>query len=394
MPNLKSGADCCGCTACASICGHDALHMIPDSLGFKYPVVDYDKCVECKLCEKMCEYSPEYRTPDNYKEPIPYGLRLKDKESMMKSRSGGAFAAISDWILDKDGVVYGSAFKDHFVVAHKRATNANERDAMRGSKYVQSDLEGIFKEVRKDLSEGKWVLFSGTTCQVNGLKTFIPKKLREKLLLVDIVCHGVPSPAVWQSYLQWVEETSGKKIKSFNFRDKSKSGWTDHKESILFEGAEFPVVTDEYTYLFYQHIMIRDCCGSCPFTNLRRPSDLTLADFWGWEKTDKSFNADDKGASLLLVSTPKGKKIFDEIREEFDVIEPELRNVMQPHLKKPTKLHRQSKKFKNDFANHDFNYLLHHYGNRGWRFKLRDIIRRIRYKYIWIKQKHFNKRAK
>ena len=155
----------------------------------------------------------------------------------MKSRSGAAFVAISDYIIDNGGVVYGAGYNDHFRVAHKRATTKNERDEFRGSKYVQSDLTGVFRCVRDDLKNGLTVLFSGTPCQTAGLNAFIGKTLRRNLLLIDIVCHGVPSPYIWRDYIEFLEKKHGEKIIVVNFRDKEKFGWRAHRESFIFSGG-------------------------------------------------------------------------------------------------------------------------------------------------------------
>ena len=157
---------------------------------------------------------------------------------IMKSRSGAAFVAISDYILEKGGVVYGAGYKDHFRVAHKRATTKEERDEFRGSKYVQSDLTGIFRQVKEDLKQGLTVLFSGTPCQTSGLSSYIGKSLRKNLFLVDIVCHGVPGPYIWRDYLTYIEKKHGSRVVKVNFRDKERYGWKAHKETFEFVGGE------------------------------------------------------------------------------------------------------------------------------------------------------------
>lgn len=230
--------NCCGCTACQSICPHDAISMCPDPLGFLYPKVDVSKCVECGLCEKVCQFNEHYDTSLNLREPEAYAVRHKDMDELMRSRSGAAFVAISDYVLENGGVVYGAGYKDHFRVSHKRAASKQERDEFRGSKYVQSDLSDVFRAVRKDLQDGLFVLFSGTPCQTAGLNAYIGPKLRERLLLVDIVCHGVPSPYIWRDYLDFLERKRGARIVCVNFRDKVKYGWDAHLETYRFEGEE------------------------------------------------------------------------------------------------------------------------------------------------------------
>lgn len=301
MIQIKDKADCCGCTACASRCPKNAITMEPDTLGFKYPKVDLDKCIDCGLCEKVCAFNDNYDKSLNLKEPEIYAARHKDIHEIETSRSGAAFIAISDYILENGGIVYGVGYKDHFRVAHKRATTKEERNEFKGSKYVQSDLDGIFRQVKEDLKQGNTVLFSGTPCQTAGLNSYIGKKFRENLVLVDIVCHGVPSPYIWQDYLTYLENKYKSKIIKVNFRDKSRIGWSGHIESFVFANKN-KVELDVFKYLFGKNIMLRSSCGSCVFTNFNRPSDITIGDYWGWEKISKDFNDDNKGCSLLFIN--------------------------------------------------------------------------------------------
>lgn len=192
MIEITQKEKCCGCTACASICPHQAITMNPDSMGFLYPKVNKNLCTDCGLCERVCAFHPNYDISQNLSQPIAYGVRHKKMSEIESSRSGAAFIALSDWILNQNGVIYGAGYTDHFRVVHKRATTSAERNEFKGSKYVQSDLTGIFPLIKEDLKNGKIVLFSGTPCQTAGLKSYIPKRLQENLYLIDIICHGVP----------------------------------------------------------------------------------------------------------------------------------------------------------------------------------------------------------
>ena len=238
MIQVKEPKDCCGCTACASICAHDAIAMTPDAMGFLYPEVDKSKCVECGLCEKVCQFNEHYDTSLNFPQPDVYGARHKDMREVETSRSGAVFIAISDWILEHGGVVYGAGYADHFRVVHKRATTKEERNEFKGSKYVQSDLTGVFRDVRKDLKAGRIVLFSGTPCQTSGLNAYVGSRLRENLYLLDIVCHGVPGPFLWRDFIAYLEKKQGDEIVWVNFRDKQKFGWRAHHETFKFRGGK------------------------------------------------------------------------------------------------------------------------------------------------------------
>lgn len=370
MIQITDPSDCCGCTACMSVCGHDAITMEPDALGFLYPKVNMDKCVDCKLCEKVCAFNDHYDTSLNLSKPDVYGARHKDPKQVASSRSGAAFIAISDWILRQGGVVYGVGYADHFRVVHKRATTKEERDEFKGSKYVQSDLDHIFRQVKQDLREGRIVLFSGTPCQTSGLNSYVGKRLRENLYLVDIVCHGVPSPYMWRDYLKFLEEKVGSKITWVNFRDKQKYGWRAHHETFIFGGAKNKM---SFTYLFYSHIMFRKSCGKCHFTNTRRPSDITLADFWGWEKTNPDANKDDKGLSLIFCNTEKGRKLFEAVKKDLDYFPADLENVIQPNMQHPSEIHPKRDQFEREYAKHGFKYVYYKYGEDGWRYKTRHL---------------------
>lgn len=370
MIQIKDKADCCGCTACASICPKDAITMEPDTLEFKYPKVDLDKCIDCGLCEKVCAFNDNYDKSLNLKEPEIYAARHKDIHEIETSRSGAAFIAISDYILENGGIVYGVGYKDHFRVAHKRATTKEERNEFKGSKYVQSDLDGIFRQVKEDLKQGNTVLFSGTPCQTAGLNSYIGNKLRENLVLVDIVCHGVPGPYMWRDYLDYLEKKQGSKICWVNFRDKQEYGWAAHKETFKFVKGEGKM---SFTYLFYQNIMFRHSCGKCHFANTQRPSDITIADFWGWEKTDPEFNKDNKGVSLVLVNTEKGCKLFEEASKDLDVIPAKLEDCMQPNLVKPSPINKKRDVFEHEYKKYGFTYIYYRYGNVGLIYKFRQL---------------------
>ncbi len=208
--------------------------MKPDALGFLYPEVDRERCVDCGLCEKVCSFNDHYDTSLNLERPLAYAARHKDPNEMVTSRSGAAFIAISDYILELGGVVYGAGYADHFRVVHKRATTKDERNEFKGSKYVQSDMNTVFHQVKQDLRNGLTVLFSGTPCQTSGLDSYVGKRLRENLFLVDVVCHGVPGPYLWRDYIAYLENKQGSPIVWVDFRDKQKYGWTAHHETFKF----------------------------------------------------------------------------------------------------------------------------------------------------------------
>lgn len=347
-------------------------------MGFLYPVVDSTKCVECELCEKVCSFHEDYDKRSNLSVPFAFAARHRNLKEVETSRSGAAFIALSDWILENDGVVYGAGYSTFFRVVHKKALTRQERNEFKGSKYVQSDLNDVFCMVQEDLKTGKKVLFSGTPCQTAGLSSFIGQRFRHMLYLVDIICHGVASPFVWRDYLKYLEIKEGKRLSDVNFRDKEKYGWSGlHKESFFFVNDP---IKHTYSYTFYSDLMLRESCHICPFANLVRPSDITLGDFWGWEKVVPQFNTDDKGCSLVLCNTEKGKSWFETVQKEMEVIPVDIEDCLQPNLQHPTALNSMSKDFREDYMQYGFVYVMEKYGDIGIAYQIRrclNLVKRI-----------------
>ena len=370
--------NCCGCTSCASACPKQAITMQPDTLGFLYPQINEDICIDCGRCVQVCSFKSDYETP--YLQEIKaYGGRHKSLQEVAKSQSGAAFVVLSDYVLSKGGVVYGVGYEDNFRVVHKRATTKDARDEFRGSKYVQSDLSGILPQIKQDLKDGLLVMFSGTPCQVASVASFVGNgRLRDNLLLMDIVCHGVPGPYVWRDYLKFLENKEKKKITKVNFRDKGIKGWRSHIESFTFDYTY--TYTYTYTYLFYSHINLRYSCAKCPFTNLRRVSDITVSDFWGVENTIASeLGKDNKGCSLFLVNTKKGAAWFDEVKDEIEYIPVETKDCIQPQLIHPSVLNKKRAQFEKDYQKYGFAYTRRKYGDVGWHYytiKLKKLIKK------------------
>lgn len=378
MIKITDKSKCCGCTACASVCVHDAISMQPDALGFMYPVVDESKCVDCGLCDKVCAFNEHYDTSLNFQLPAVYAVRHKNPKEIETSRSGAAFIAISDYVLDNGGVVYGAGFGDNFKVLHKRADSKSQRDEFKGSKYVQSDLRGVFRQVKKDLQDKKTVLFSGTPCQTAGLDSYIGRRLRNNLILVDVVCHGVPGPYIWNDYMSFMEKKEKSKIISASFRDKSHGGWSSHFESF---GLEFGKVaySSDYASLFLSNVMLRHSCYMCPYANLRRPSDITLGDFWGWQKTDAYINADNMGVSLVLLNTPKGKDIFEKVKTDINYVMSDTEKCLQPNLLRPSAHNELRDRFECEYKKHGFDFVIKKYLNLiRWRKKMASMVNFIR----------------
>ena len=347
--------------------------MSPDGLGFKYPHVIEDKCIDCGLCEKVCPLLNGAEVPQ---EPILCAaMRHNDMTELMSSRSGGVFPELARLFIDMGGAVYGAGFDEEFRVVHKRAADMDSIQEFRGSKYVQSELGDSFKEVLNDLKSGKHVLFTGTPCQCAGLKSFIPGKYADRLYLVDLICHGVPSPSVWKDNLMFQQKRLSAPIKAISFRDKKLFGWTAHRESYMSE--EESVTDDFFTFLFYRHIMFRDSCHSCPYASVSRVGDLTLGDFWGWEKVHPEMNTDDRGVSLILINTEKGTKMLDDVAGSFQVAAVSLSECMQPNLVAPSSVGKDRENFVRDYTGRGFKYIVKRYSKDSMAFKIKSLYLKV-----------------
>ena len=315
----------------------------------------------------------------NWKQPKVYAVQHKSESVRAASRSGGIFTAVSDWILTQNGIVYGCVLDKSFRAVHIRAEYEEDRDRMRGSKYIQSKLGDTYKNVRKDLENERIVLFTGTSCQVAGLKQYLGKEY-EDLFCVDIVCHGVPSPKVWCEYLHWQEEKNKTKVMEVDFRNKTDFGWRAHKETLTFENGK-KVSSKVFTTLFFGHSILRPSCYECPYKSVTHPGDITIADYWGIEKAAPEFD-DDKGVSLVLVNNEKGKSAFEAVKEAIRWKETKLEDSMQPSLRAPFPEPDNRAKFWKDFASKDFEYAAKRYGGFGFLNIIKRGLGRIKRKLI------------
>lgn len=316
MISINAKENCTGCSACANICPRGCIAMVADSEGFCYPEVDVQLCADCGLCEDVC---PMLHKPSQHPVVAVYGAKNKDDEVRYTSSSGGMFSLLAEEILQQGGVVVGAALDDKLTVRHILIDGAADLYKLRGSKYVQSEIGKIYSEVRRALRAGQRVLFSGTPCQVAGLKGFLLKPY-DNLVTVDVVCHGVPSPKVYRKHLQELQAEAGEPVLQVRFRDKAK-GWK-HGETLFFtEHRQFgdSKRKERYMRLFLNNISIRPSCGSCAFNNKCSLADITIADYWGIDKQFPEFD-DDKGVTLVLVNSQTGADLLAAVRAQADLI--------------------------------------------------------------------------
>jgi len=317
-PVLADHTHCTGCGACASGCPKDAISMERDKEGFAYPVADLGKCVHCGRCTAIC---PILREREPHPLPAAYAAWNRDEGVRKDSTSGGAFTALADYVLEGGGVVFGAAFDGRQHLRHVACFRKEDLWRLRGAKYVQSDLGETFREVRTAL-ESRTVLFSGTPCQVDGLYRYLGCR-PENLITCDLVCHGVPSPGVWEDMARSIERRKRQGLQAVRFRNKV-TGWKDSHFTVVYDDGSVdsaPLFRTEYGRAFGRALFLRPSCHHCAYTNLNRPGDFTLGDFWGL-RPDELPEQQERGINLLLVNTAHGSHIFDQLplsRQAFPI---------------------------------------------------------------------------
>lgn len=264
-----------------------------------------------------------------------YIYKNANKNTRMQSRSGAIFVAISDWILSKNGVIYGCVIDGNNEVLHVRAETAKARDEMRKSKYCQSNMTDVLKQIKDDLLNGRHVLFSGTGCQVQGVINYleIQKISRDLLWTIDIVCHGVPSPKLFKEFIGYTQSKYNGQVKQFEFRDKTVHGWDDYIETYVIDGKKYKSTV--WRQLFNSDYALRPSCYECRFSNLNRKSDFTIADAWGVKHSDPDFN-DNRGVSLVILNSDRSKAIFNQIVSVEEYKKVPIKSYMQKNLKSST----------------------------------------------------------
>lgn len=306
---------CSGCAACADSCEFAAITIVQDENGFYIPSIESEKCVNCSKCIKVCPVL-DNETPITQREFF-YGWN-NDDDVRRKSSSGGLFTVFAENVLLNNGVVFGAVYSDDFKSVVIASSEDVSLTAMRTSKYVQSNAVGAYKQMEEALKNGKTVLFCGAPCQIAGAKKTFGDRY-ENLILVDFLCGGVPSPSVYLEYINWLERKKGAKVSSVNFRDK-KNGWANANIKVDFKnGKEYSAqyLYDPYYYYYYCTYYIRNSsCIGCKFRESRY-ADITIADFWGFRKIQ--LPNDNKGMSLIITYTPKGKKFFNDIKDNLTI---------------------------------------------------------------------------
>ena len=318
MKKIQEKDNCTGCTACENICPKKCISMIEDKYGFKYPEINEKECIDCNLCKKVC---PIINKVQYSKNSYVYAIINKNDEVRKESSSGGFFSVVAEYVLDQKGIVFGAAYNDKYEVEHIGIESKNDIYMLRGAKYVQSNLENTFQFVKKELLKKRIVLFSGTGCQVSGLKKYLQKEY-DNLICMDLVCHGVPSPKIWKKYVENRTriDNEEKLPKRVNMRSKE-TGWSRYSYSIQFfydEEKQYlqSSAKDSFMRAFISDLCSRPSCAKCEFKGINRNSDFTLGDYWGIWNQDLSMD-DNKGTSLVYVHSKKGREILEKIRNNI-----------------------------------------------------------------------------
>lgn len=305
--------ECCGCTACVNACPVSAISMVEDTEGFLYPEINEERCLNCNLCRKVCAWeNPSY---NNSSKPIALASILRDKSERKKSTSGGVFFAIAEWVINQGGIVYGATFDENLRLFHMGAQTIDEIQRFRGSKYIQSYLGDVFKDVKKQLDTGRWCFFTGTGCQVGGLLSYLRKDYHN-LITSDVVCHGVPNQKLFNQHIIYLEKKYNDRVVSYQFRDNTKGIGC---EICTFENRK-PVINPSYElspylYAFIHGYINRYSCYDCKFARVPRQGDISLADYWGVKNYVPEIN-NENGVSLVLINTNKGQKVWEEIKNK------------------------------------------------------------------------------
>lgn len=328
MIQITDKSACCGCSACVQVCPKKCISFNEDNEGFRYPSVDISKCVNCGLCEKVC---PVINQNESHRPIKVYAAKNNNEDIRLHSSSGGIFTALAEDVINRGGVVFGARFDDNWEVKHDYTEMIEGLSAFRGSKYLQSRIENTYSTTEAFLKQGREVLFSGTPCQIAGLKRYLRREY-ENLLAVDVVCHGAPSPLVWREYLK--EFSKNQIIHQINFRGKIRS-WKNYR--MVIKGDEDIVNQPFYENIFMRgflrDIYLRPSCYACPSKNGKSGADITLGDFWGIENHYPEFD-DDKGVSLVMVQSQKGAKYFNAIESNCVEVEYEKAVAGNPAIEK------------------------------------------------------------
>lgn len=376
--NTNKKEQCFGCEACDQVCCTKAINMIEDEEGFRYPKVNEELCVNCGMCNKVCPY--ENIPSKSQEKQVVFGGYNKNKNILQHSTSGGAFSAIVDTWCQENYVIFG-ATDNGLEIYHSYITNKKDIERFRKSKYSQSNMGSAYKDVKNFLAEGKKVLFSGTPCQIAGLRSFLRDFNQENLLTIEVICEGVPSPHFVRKYDEWIKSKYGSKIKSLDYRNKDGRRWDFQVMSLSLENGHSIKIDrwfNPFWSIWLSHLMSRPSCYECPFTTSERVADITLGDLWGVHLYCPELYGENRGASLIVCNTEKGRIALDLAREELYGHELDFNTALkyQSPMRKSIDYNPLRESFMNDILEMDYKELCIKWAPKP-KFKL------LWSKYIW-----------
>lgn len=344
---FEDTARCCGCEACVNVCPVSAISMSTDDYGYEYPVIDHDKCLKCGLCEKVCQYKNSCIKSETEE---AFAAASNDDRVLMSTASGGLFTSIAGRFIENGGIVYGSSMYNsngEIDPSHIRVTDFEGLELLKGSKYVQSSIGDTYTKAKNDLDSGNRVLFSGTPCQIAGLKLFLRKDYLN-LYTIDIICHGVPGKKFFMDFLEHQGKIMNGKVKKFVFRDKSKGQGQTARLTISDGSKNKEYVTNgkllSYFGLFLKQETYRDSCYECMHTSCERNGDITLGDYWGiyiehGKEVSASHLSNTKGISCVLINSEKGQSLLAGAKDNLNLLESSFEKVSKHNdqLREPSK---------------------------------------------------------
>ncbi len=335
MIDIKNKAECTGCYACYNVCPVNAITMVEDKEGFKYPKVDENKCINCGLCDKTCPLLNKQKKKEEERTLRPKIIAAwsKNEHTRLDSTSGGVFSELAKAIYEENGYVAGAVYNKEWLVEHILSDNIKDLENIRSSKYLQSDMGDTFRKVKEKLEEGRKVLICGSPCQISGLYNYL-KKDYDNLYTCDFICRGMNSPKIFKKYIQDLEKRYHSKVTNVKFKNKI-HGWHNFSTRVDFKNGKKYIggrYVDSYMigYLKY-NAFIRPCCYECQFKDMPRVADITLADFWGIEAIDKSLD-NNKGTSMILLNSKKGEKLFEKVKQNMSYKEIKSDKVFEENV--------------------------------------------------------------
>lgn len=348
---------CTGCRTCALACPKKCITMVEDECGFYYPVIDKTKCINCKRCIRICPVSNDVPIYNNLEKEVAYSYITNNEEDLLKASSGGAFFDIAKKFINgcDKYAIFGAAFDENIQVKHLYITDIKDIDLLRKSKYVQSDVNDSYINVKKFLNDGYKVVFSGTPCQIAGLKMYLNKEY-ENLLTIDLICHGVPSQKILNQAIRIEEKTRNIKITKLNFREKvkEKSGKFFSKNlKICAENKTIILSPKENAYLqgFQSGLFYRNSCYSCKFASIKRYSDVTIGDCWGIDNNKYDIH---KGVSCIIIHTAKGLMVAKELEGTLSKLDVKFVIENNKQYSKPAEIHKNRNLFFNNLTDENF----------------------------------------